>query len=89
MYDPRLVLASIDEHEWSIVALCGFAMICNYIYFISAVRQGFRDRTFPMPIFCTLFWLVGDSSMVLSLLAFLIMQGWALLFWRRLGQFRG
>lgn len=83
MYDPRLVLASIDEHKLNILALCGFAMICNYIYFISAVRQGFRDRTFPMPIFCTLFWLVGDSSMVLSYdVCFHVYNHWYLkLFW--------
>src|SRR5450631_1004387 len=83
MYDPRLVLASIDAHKWNIMGLCSFAMICNYVYFISAVRQGFRDRIFPMPIFCTLFWLVGDSSMVLSYdLCFHVYNHWYLkLFW--------
>jgi hypothetical protein len=39
-------------------------MVCNYTWFIAAVRQGFRDRVFPIPVFCTWFWLAGDGSMV-------------------------
>lgn len=65
MYDPEQVLAAIDQHKWPIVTLCAFAMLCNYTWFFAAVRQGFRDRVFPIPIFCTFFWLAGDGSMVL------------------------
>lgn len=65
MYDPYQVLAAIDEHRLQILAFCGFAMLCNYTWFIAAVRQGFRDRVLPIPILCTFFWLAGDGSMVL------------------------
>src|ERR1700730_19346401 len=65
MYDPQQVLAAIDQHKWPILALCAFAMLCNYTWFIAAVRQGFRDRVFPIPMFCTFFWLAGHGSMVL------------------------
>jgi hypothetical protein len=65
MYDPQQVLMAIDQHKRGILALCGLAMICNYTWFFAAVRQGFRDRVFPIPIFCTYFWLAGDGSMVL------------------------
>jgi hypothetical protein len=83
MYDPIQVLAAIDAHKWNIIALCGVAMLANYAYFISAVRQGFRDQTYPFPIFCTMFWLVGDASMVLSYdLCFNVYNHWYLkLFW--------
>jgi hypothetical protein len=64
MYDPILVLAAIDSHKWGVLSLCSIAMLCNYIWFIAAVRQGFRDRVYPVSLFCTLFWLAGDSSMV-------------------------
>ena len=83
MYDPNIVLASIDQNRWNILALCGFAMLCNYTYFVAAIRQGFRDRVYPVPIFCSLFWLVGDASMVLSYnLCFKVYNHWYLkLFW--------
>jgi hypothetical protein len=86
MYDPRLVLAAIDAHKWQIIALCSLAMLCNYIYFISAVRQGFRDRVFPVPMFCTFFWLAGDGSMVARYdLWFNVYDHWYLkLFWAAL-----
>jgi hypothetical protein len=65
MYDPIRVLAAIDQHKWQIIALCSLAMVCNYTWFFAAVLRGFRDRVYPIPIFCTLFWLVGDGSMVM------------------------
>jgi hypothetical protein len=64
LYDPVQVLAAIDQHRWGILVLCGFAMLCNYTWFIAAVRQGFKDQVFPIPVFCTYFWLAGDGSMV-------------------------
>jgi len=83
MYDPQQVLASLDQHKWNIIALCSLAMLANYTYFIAAVRQGFRDRAFPVPVFCTLFWLVGDASIVLSYdVCFHVYNHWYLkLFW--------
>jgi len=83
VYDPYPVLASIDDHRWGILALCGLAMLCNYVWFIAAVRQGFRDRVYPIPVFCTYFWLAGDASMVLRYdLWFNVYDHWYLkLFW--------
>lgn len=65
MYDAQLTLAAIDRNAIPILALCGFAMLCNYTWFIIIVRRGFRDRVYPEPLFCTFFWLAGDGSMVL------------------------
>ena len=65
MYDPAVVLAALDANQWRVIALCGFAMLCNYTWFIAAVRRGLRDRVVPIPVFCVLFWLAGDASMVL------------------------
>ena len=83
MYEPYEVLASLDRNMWRIFALCGFAMICNYTWFFAAVRQGFRDRVVPVPVFCTLFWLAGDASMVMRYdLWFNVYDHWYLkLFW--------
>jgi hypothetical protein len=64
MYDYAPVLAALDANMWKVLALCGLAMVCNYTWFIAAVRQGLRDQTVPIPVFCTLFWLAGDASMV-------------------------
>lgn len=86
MYDPYEVLAAIDRHKWGIIALCGFAMICNYTWFFAAVRQGLRDRVFPIPVFCTFFWLAGDASMVWRYeLWFTVFNHWYVkLFWAAL-----
>ena len=86
MYDTQLVLNSIELMRWPILALCGFAMICNYTWFIEAVVRGFRDQVYPVPVFCTLFWLVGDGSMVLRYdLWFNVIDHWYVkLFWAAL-----
>lgn len=62
MYDPHVVLAAMDANKWTVIALCGAAMLFNYTWFYQAVRQGFRDRVFPIPISNTLFWLCGDGT---------------------------
>jgi len=64
MYEIAPVLAALDAHRWQVILLCGVAMACNYTWFIAAVRRGLRDQTVPIPVFCTLFWLAGDASMV-------------------------
>ena len=83
MYDTKVVLAAIDAHAPYILALCGMAMLFNYIYFIDAARRGFRDKVYPFSVFSTLFWLSGDSSVVLNYeLAFHVVNHWYLkLFW--------
>jgi hypothetical protein len=65
MYDVGSVLAALDRNKWGVLLLCGLAMACNYTWFVAALRRGLRDRVVPIPIFCTLLWLVGDASMVL------------------------
>lgn len=62
MYDPHAVLAAMDANKWAVIAFCGAAMLFNYTWFYQAVRQGFRDRVFPLPISNVLFWLCGDGT---------------------------
>lgn len=83
MYETQTVLASIDQHRWPILVLCSLAMICNYTWFFAAVFRGFRDKVYPIPVFCTLFWLCGDGSVVLDYdLAFNVLDHWYVkLFW--------
>lgn len=64
MYDVAATLAAIDRNAPAILLTCSGAMVCNYLWFFAAVRQGLRDRVVPIPVFCTLFWLAGDGSMV-------------------------
>jgi hypothetical protein len=64
MYDPTSILAAIDANKTPILTLCTGAMVCNYIWFFAAVWQGFKDKAYPVPILSTLFWLVGDGSVV-------------------------
>ncbi|MET0546986.1 MAG: hypothetical protein ABWZ40_11810, partial [Caulobacterales bacterium] len=66
MYETKAVLESIDRNAIPILALCGFAMACNYYYFFTAAMQGFKDKVYPLPVFGVLFWLCGDGSFVLD-----------------------
>src|SRR5262249_45719081 len=61
-------------------------MVCNYTWFIAAVIQGLRDRVYPLPLFCTFFWLAGDASMVWRYdLWFNVINHWYVkLFWAAL-----
>lgn len=62
MYEPHTVLATMDANMAAIIGFCGAAMVFNYLWFYQAVRAGFRDKVFPVPIFSTLFWLCGDGT---------------------------
>lgn len=62
MYDPHAVLAALDANKVNVIAFCGLAMVFNYIWFYLAVRKGFQDQVFPIPITNTLFWLCGDGT---------------------------
>jgi hypothetical protein len=62
VYDAHQVIAQLDANKWKIIALCTFAMLCNYTWFFAALRAARRDRVYSIPAFCVLFWLVGDSS---------------------------
>lgn len=66
MYDMNMVLSAIDKNAIAILSLCAAAMICNYIFFIAGALRGFRDKVYPFSVFCTLFWLSGDGSVVLD-----------------------
>ncbi len=83
MYDPNQVLAALDQNAAKVIALCSVAMICNYTWFFAAVARGFKDQVIPVPVFCTLFWLVGDGSMVARYnLWFNVIDHWYVkLFW--------
>jgi hypothetical protein len=62
MYNARQVIAFQNHNEWKIIAVCAIAMLFNYAWFFAALRQARRDRHYAVPVFSTLFWLVGDSS---------------------------
>jgi hypothetical protein len=62
MYSARQVIAFQNHNEWKIIAVCTVAMMFNYGWFFAALRVARRDRRYSVPVFCTMFWLVGDSS---------------------------
>ena len=62
MYNPHQVITHLDANKWPIIGLCTVAMLFNYSWFFMAFRVARRDRAYSLPAFCTLFWLVGDSS---------------------------
>lgn len=64
MYDPWQVLATVDRSPWLFLALCGSAMIANYVWFINAYRVSMRYRIINIPVFCTLFWFAHDTSVL-------------------------
>ncbi|BDB42238.1 MULTISPECIES: hypothetical protein [Mycobacterium] len=64
MYDGVQTLTAIDQHKLGILALCSLAMVCNYTWFFASYVIARREKTYSIPIFCTLFWFAGDGSFV-------------------------
>ncbi len=64
MYEAQDLLTRIDDHKWWVIAVCFFAMVGNYIFFIVCFRESMRLKLFTIPIFCTLFWFAHDLSFV-------------------------
>lgn len=62
IYDPLAVLAALDANKWAVIGFCGAAMAFNYTWFYQSLRQGFRERVFPLPMGIVLFWLCGDAT---------------------------
>jgi hypothetical protein len=62
VYDADTVLQAIDEYTSLVLVATGGAMIGNAIWFFEAFRNARRDRTYAMPVFCTMYWLVHDAS---------------------------
>jgi hypothetical protein len=65
-YDPQAVFAVIRSDWIAIFACLGIAMIGNTLYFVEAVRLGFRDRSYANSAACTLFFLAHDLSFILN-----------------------
>lgn len=65
-YDPWAVLNAIEQHKVAVFALLGGALICNYIWYVEAVRVARRDRAYCIPLACTYVWLAHDASLVAS-----------------------
>lgn len=64
-YDPQAVFAVIREDWRPIFACLSIAMIGNTLYFVEAVRLGFRDRSYAASLVCTSLFLAHDLSFVL------------------------
>lgn len=64
MYDAWQVLDTVNRTPWLFLALCGCAMIANYVWFIDAYRVSLRERIINIPLWCTFFWFAHDTSVV-------------------------
>jgi hypothetical protein len=65
VYDGHVTITYLDDHTWAIMGLCSIAIIFNYIWCCAALRQARKDRAYSVPVFTTMFWLVGDGTFVL------------------------
>jgi hypothetical protein len=65
VYEPQEVLRTLDAHRWAVIAVCGAAMACNYVWFVEAMRVARRDRAFSLPPVCVLLWFAHDGSFAL------------------------
>lgn len=64
MYDPGVVLSTIDSQALPILLLAGAAMVGNYVWFVAAFRAARRDRVYSIPLFCTFYWFAHDLSLL-------------------------
>ncbi|WP_067671366.1 hypothetical protein [Nocardia miyunensis] len=64
MSNPQPIFDALDAHTVPVFALCGLAMLGNYIWFFAALKVAKAHRTYPIPVFLTFFWFAHDSSFV-------------------------
>jgi hypothetical protein len=64
MYQTSDVLNAVDRDTPLVLALCGLALIGNYIYWIENLRLGFGSRRYSMPVGSLLFFLPHDATYV-------------------------
>lgn len=65
MYDPAAVLAAVDRHAVPVLLIAGLSLIGNAVYYFEALRLGFRERTYTMPLCGLYFFIPHDMHFVL------------------------
>ncbi len=60
LYDVSGTLANIDADVPRLLLLGACSLIANFIYFGSGIRNGFRLKTYTMPVACTLLFIPHD-----------------------------
>lgn len=65
MYDPVAVLAAVDQNAVPVLLIAGLALIGNAIYYYEALRLGFRERIYAMPLSGLFFFIPHDMHYVL------------------------
>jgi len=65
MYDSSDILGAVDSHVILFLGLGSVTMVFNYGFFITAIINGNRDRSFPFALACCTLWFAHDVSYLL------------------------
>jgi len=65
IYDVSGTLANIDANVPRLLILGACSLIANFVYFGSGIRNGFRLKTYTMPVVCTLLFIPHDLMYLL------------------------
>lgn len=65
MYDAAAVLAAVDRNAVPVLLIAGLALVGNAIFYFEALRLGFRERTYTMPLCGLYFFIPHDMTFVL------------------------
>lgn len=86
MYDPHTLLAGVDANVAGFLALGGITMVFNYTFFVAAIINARRDKTFAFPLAASTIWFAHDLNFVLQMHQwFEVYNHWYLkLFWAAL-----
>jgi hypothetical protein len=60
VYDVTTTLANIDANIPRLLVFGGLALICNFVFFGTAIVQGFKHRVVSMPVCATLLFIPHD-----------------------------
>ncbi len=66
IYNVTTTLAAIDDRMIWILALGALSLVCNFIYFGTAMRLGFKYKMYTMPVAGTLIFLPHDFHYLLQ-----------------------
>jgi fluoride ion exporter CrcB/FEX len=65
MYDPQLLLQTIDTNKSQITFAFTIVLVFQNIWMIDAIRASRRDAVYSIPLFCTYYWFAHDFGGVI------------------------
>lgn len=63
-YNGLLALQNHETYAWIVLPFCAISFAGAYMQYFGAIRNGYRDRTYSIPLGCNLWFFAHDTTYV-------------------------